>query len=466
MVFLREDHKKKGVFTRLALKYRPNIFDDVIGQDVTIRILKASIVKKVYSPAFLFSGPAGTGKTTIGRILAKAMLCDNPVNGNPCGSCESCKLFEQEQHFGYKEMDAASVGNKDEMIKLRDEASYHSVNKKKILLLDESQDVSKAGQDALLKQVEQCPQHLVYVFCTTNPEKMNETLRDRCMQFQISRVKSDFIFNRLKYICEKEDLKYDNHALKYISKKSNGHVRNAINMLEEVSYIGEVNIENLNLVSQNYDEDIFNILFNLGKDLKASLSACRKISSLISVQELYTSVISMLNDASKLLYGFEDFLPERLSYLIRLKDLHGYSLVEFLDYLMKRDKYIDKIGLQSDIILLHYKFCANSFNSSPQTQPISEQKETIFKKEYPQPSNEKAFSHAELSKMDVRDRSRVLRHQKMTPKSKGIEQKEWVPDKWPLPKEQRLGESSFDEKELSPQDFSRYLVGGRGREKQ
>ncbi|HMB17625.1 MAG TPA: DNA polymerase III subunit gamma/tau [Candidatus Paceibacterota bacterium] len=452
---------------KFAEKYRPKTFDEVIGQEIAARILKSAVSKDAVESTYMFSGPSGVGKTTLGRVLSKAVLCENPSEGNPCCSCESCLLFDKEQHFGYKEMDAASVGTKEDMIKLRDEASFNSIGKKKIILLDECHDISPSGQDSLLKQTEHPPPHLVYIFCTTNPEKVKNTLRERCTQFQVSKVSSDIIFNRIKDICDKEELNYDDDALRLVAEQSEGHVRNALNILQGVSYLGDITVDNVKSVSKVYDDDIYAILYNIGDNLKDTLIACNRVSSFISVQELYSSITSMLNDATKLLYGLEDFLPDKLNLLRNLVDKHGYNLVEFLDYLMKRDKYIDKISLQSDIILLHYKFNLNSFTpqvSDQQKNPEQHKKQNPIKTKPQNPSANGSLSHAELSKLSVRDRSRVIREQRRNQKNSGNqkEEKKRVPESWPLPKDQRLGESSLDMEEISPEEFSKFLVGGRG----
>ena len=420
----------------------------------------------------MFSGPRGTGKTTLARIFAMAMLCDNHVGGNPCGVCESCQLFLKDQHFGYQELDAASVGGKDDMVKLRDNAAFASVSKKKILYIDESHDVSRQGQDALLKQVEQCPDHLVYLFSTTEPDKMSPTLADRCMQFQITTIEPSLIINRLKKICEQENIPYEDAALAVIADKSGGHARNAINILEQVMYLGQVSVENMNTAIKNLEEDIFAIVANLGKDLSQSLAAYQKVSSYLSPFDLYSQMLTLVNDACKLLYGFTGFLPYRFQLLSQLNEIHGASLLEFLNYLVTRDKFVDRIGLMSDIIVLHYKFSAHSFNPPPTQQSIvqppsqiTSQSPTIQKPVQPSVEQPSVLSVSQLQKMGHRERYQALRdlHASGVKKVKD-EETETVATKWPLPKDGRPGESSLDERVLSPQEFSKKLVGGRGGE--
>jgi|GEM_PF-5121008 len=428
-----------------------------------VRILRSALRQGHYESAYLFSGPTGVGKTTIGRILAKTILCESPIDGNPCNTCNSCTQFQQDKHYGYKELDSATYGGKEDMVKLRDDAAFQSIGSRKVILLDECQDISPQGQDALLKQTEECPEHLVYIFCTTDPDKMKNTLRDRCREFQMSRVAAGSILKRLKDICEAEHIVYEENAIRFIAEECKGHVRNAINKLEDVTYIGAVNIDNVKEVSKNYDADVCDLICSLGSDIGKALSCAKKISSFISVYDFYQQMMSLLSDTAKLLYGYEDFIQERKNFLQRIKDVHGFRAIEFLDYLIKRDKYVDRIVLQSDIMLLHYKFSTNSFQP-----PVPTKQETPPSNIPVQNSTSEArkseLSHASLSKLSVEDRSRVLREQRKSHKEGAAEDSppERIPVEWPLPKEQRLGENSFDDSELSPEEFSRLLVGGRG----
>ena len=365
-------------------------------------------------------------------------------------------------------MDSASVGGKEDMIKLRNEASFLSVVKKKIILLDECHDISKAGQDALLEQVEQCPEHLIYIFCTTDPDKMKKPLRDRCMQFQFLKVDPDLIAKRLLSVCAQENIPYEEGALKIIAVRSEGHVRNALNLLEEIAYLGQVSQKNLDIISRDYNAEIFNILSNLGKDLSKVMESYKSISSYLTPFDFYNQLLTMISEACKGLYGYESVGVYK-EYSLKLKEVHGYALLEFLNYLITRDKFVDKIGIQSDLIVLHYKFGSNSFVQRevkiitlPQNQ-ISTQNTSVEQK--PQESTEKApsLSYEALRKMDLSEKTKVLRDlQQARNKKSEPNDPQIVSSTWPLPTENRVGVNSLDEEELTPDEFSRLLVGGRG----
>jgi DNA polymerase III subunit gamma/tau len=453
---------------RLAKRHRPHIFEDVIGQDTFIRLLKAIINSDSLEAAYLFSGPTGVGKTTLGRIFAQTILCDSPVNSNPCGKCESCLLFQKDQHYGYREIDAASCGGKDDMVKLRDESTMLSTVKRKILLIDECQDITPQGQDALLKQVEECPEHLIYIFCTSDPDKMKKTLRNRCMEFQVSRVGASVISGRLKQVCDIEKIEYDQEGLDAIAYKADGHVRNALNFIEQTAFLGKVTIDNIDSIFKDVEQDVFEVLSNIGVDVDKALQAGHKVSTYLAAADFYDSLTSLVGDSCKYLYGYQNFSPRRVKFLEQLKDVHGFSLLEFLNYLLTRDKFIDRIGLASDILVMHYKFTsggmvpkvvisspvvsASNSPSEPKVLPVAE----------PEPAKD-ALTYSTLSKMGVKEKSETLRRLKQSQTAlKKQDESEIVPAQWPLPKEERLGESNKDEEELTPQEFSQRLVGGRG----
>ena len=248
-------------------------------------------------------------------------------------------------------------------------------------------------------------------------------------------------------------------------------MRDAINLLEEIAFMGTVSKDNYEKVSHNLDAEMCRAISNLGVNLNESLDAFGKLSSLTTARDLYDQMMAMLNDSAKLMYGFDGFTSHRKVYLEKIRDVHGPKVLELLDYLIQRDRHIDRVGVQSDAVLLHYKFCSDGFRpktGSPVKNdpvPITEKNQT----QSPQPevsprTPANTIPLAQFSKMSVKDKSRFLRDQRMSVKEKNEEEEiKKAPVDWPLPKEERFGGSSLDlDVELSPQEFSHNLVGGRG----
>jgi len=343
--------------------------------------------------------------------------------------------------------------------------AFISLERKKILYLDECHDISRQGQDVLLKQVEQCPPHLIYLFSTTEIEKLRPTLKKRCIQFQFSKVSSDQIFNRLKHISNIEKITCEEEALRMIADRAEGHVRDALKLLEEASCLGPVTVNTVTKISVDYSSEIFDILINLGSDLPKSIEICRKVASFISATEFYNQLITLVCDAVKLSYGYCDFLPKRKVMLEKLNAVHGSNLVEFLNYMISREKYVDKVGLQGDIILLHYKFCTNSFKPQIPEQNVSVSPSMVQNPPVEQVSSSSMLTHAKLMTYPLSERIKILQKQRSishnTPEK---EETQKIASEWSLPKSQRQGSDSSDVigQELSPLDFSRLMVGGRG----
>ena len=444
------------VIIKLANKYRPRKFNELLGQDTTKKILSSIVLRHKVESAYTFGGPSGTGKTTLGRMFSQMILCSSPTLDGSCGICESCKLFIEEKHFGYKEMDAATFSSKEDMISLRDNAVFQPVGDHKIILLDECHDISKQGQDSLLNQLEDCPPHLTYIFCTTNPNKMEKTLRDRCMEFSVHSISSQMISDRLELICKAEGIEYDREALFAIADNSDGSVRNAIQTLEKLSYMGKITTVAVNEISRVYDSEIYNLIIGLSDNVKGSILTCKNLLTMISDREIYNQILWMLTDAAKVIYGYKDLSPARLAFAEKLMEKHGLVVIELLGYLLQRDKQVDRIGILSDLMFLHYKFGIGSF-VPPEPKIISSNPE---KREEPKKISNKNISSSDLYKMDVKERNRVLRERGGSLKEEK-EAKEKIPTTWPLEKEERIGEDSFDKEILSPQEFSQRVVGGR-----
>lgn len=232
----------------LYRKYRPLTFDSVVGQQHIVSTLEHAITEGRLSHAYLFCGPRGTGKTTMARILAKALLCRNAEAARaegasgcmPDGTCEECELIAEGNHPDVYELDAASRTGVDNV---REEI-INSVNfapvrgKYKIYIIDEVHMLTTAAFNALLKTLEEPPAHVIFVLCTTDPQKILETILSRCQRFDFHRIGNEDIERRLAYVCEQEGFDYDDEALAIVARHAKGGMRDALSTLEQLSVFG------------------------------------------------------------------------------------------------------------------------------------------------------------------------------------------------------------------------------------
>lgn len=271
------------MYVPFARKYRPKTFSEVVGQEVAVRVLKNAVKLGKISHAYLFAGPRGTGKTTVARILTKALNCLQPKEGEPCGVCENCLSIDKGSFPDLVEIDAASNRGIDDIRAIRDTVSYAPIKGKyKVYILDEAHMLTKEAFNALLKTLEEPPPRTVFILCTTEYEKIMPTILSRCQRFIFSNLREDQIVENLKKICEKEGLKWEEKALHMLAKLSDGAMRDALSLLDQTSTYGEGNIkvelieEFLGIVSQERVRDF--ILLLLNSQVDAALSFVRDIS--------------------------------------------------------------------------------------------------------------------------------------------------------------------------------------------
>ena len=230
-------------YTALYRNFRPLKFSDMVGQEHITRTLRNQVMSNRVGHAYLFNGGRGTGKTTSAKILARVVNCLNPQEGEPCNECEICKEILEGSLTDVVEMDAASNNSVEDIRSIRDEVNFLPTKAKyRVYIIDEVHMLSTGAFNALLKTLEEPPEHVKFILATTEPQKLPTTILSRCQRFDFKKIPEPDIIKRLNIICQGADIKIDNEALKVIAVLSEGHMRDAISILERCSQENSENI--------------------------------------------------------------------------------------------------------------------------------------------------------------------------------------------------------------------------------
>ena len=252
------------MYQALYRKYRPKTFEDVCGQDTIVKILKNSVEKQQINHAYLFAGPRGTGKTSIAKILAKIVNCENLKECIPCGKCPSCS---EKTNSDIIEIDAASNNGVDEIRELRNKVNLvPSYGKYKVYIIDEVHMLTVGAFNALLKTLEEPPSHVIFILATTDPQKIPETILSRCQRFDFKKITEKAIVENLNKIAKKENIKIKEEALHEIARLADGGMRDSVGMLDQAKAYSqeEITIEDIHDINGTItEEDLKQIIIDL-----------------------------------------------------------------------------------------------------------------------------------------------------------------------------------------------------------
>ena len=317
-------------------KYRPNNLDELVGQKFISITLKQALLTKKIAPAYLFNGPRGTGKTSSARIFAKSLNCqafDQPTI-TPCCKCDLCRQITDGSALDIIEIDAASNTGVENIREIIERARFAPTQARwKVYVIDECHMLSTAASNALLKTIEEPPSRVVFILATTNPERVLNTIKSRCQKFDFRRISPSDIFQHLSEIAEKESIEYEVQALKMIAKRSNGGMRDAQSLLEQLNLLPEgITINNIqNLLGEVSESELTNLIKSLVENNPESL--------IITCNKLYDAG----NEPLQIIIGLLNITRDLLLHTTNNKysDLY-YTSDEFQDELDKISKTINK----------------------------------------------------------------------------------------------------------------------------
>ena len=252
------------MYRALYRKYRPQGFESVVGQNTIVKTLQNSIKNKSFSHAYMFFGPRGVGKTTASKIFARSINCLEPVDGNACGKCKSCVYSFEKECVDIIEIDAASNNGVENVRQIIHDAQERSIDSKyKIYIIDECHSLTNQAWQAFLKCIEEPPTYTIFIFCTTDPQKIPETIKNRVQRFTFNRIGTEQIKDRLSYICRQEGFTNYEESVDYLSKLCEGGMRAGITYLDKCSsYSTDLNINNVLSALGNYSYQTFFDLIN------------------------------------------------------------------------------------------------------------------------------------------------------------------------------------------------------------
>ena len=388
------------MYQALYRKYRPNNFDEVVGQKIIVQTLINAIKNNRITHAYIFSGPRGTGKTSIAKIFAKTINCDNLKDYIPCNKCNNCLDYNNKRTVDIIEIDAASNNGVDEIRNLKSSVTLVPSNSKyKVYIIDEVHMLSTSAFNALLKTLEEPPKNVIFILATTELYKVPETIISRCQNFDFKRLTITDIANRLSYIAECEDIKIDSSALKAIAEYSNGGMRDAIGLLDQLSSYKneEIKSEDVDeicgLISSEQTFELLNdILGNNLKDAIDKIVAYNDNGKNLNIifEKIVDTLKNLLIYINASDYFSDDNLKSRYDYFSsKISEENIYSIVDELNNSIKNMKYDNNKLLLAQLCLIKINSLLNKdkVNDNRNDPNLQKKKENNISQEIIQNDN-------------------------------------------------------------------------------
>lgn len=350
----------------LDTRYRPSTYADVLGQRGTVTILRQFVKTGAgFHQSYLFAGPFGSGKTTLGRILARALLCEQPVDGEPCDACTSCRsILDNGSSDTFIEVDAATNSGKADVKRITEEIEYATFSgRRRLYLFDEAHRLSQDALDALLKPMEETvgdseDKRLVCIFCTTEPERMKATILSRCAPaFFIETIKPDTVADRLVHVCETEGIAYEREALVLIAERTECHIRDCLKAVEGVSMLGGVTLETVKTyLHLDLNQSYMTLLLALGSgDFAPASAVLRHLQGKASALTCYERLAELCLMAYKFQMGLDTNPPSYWDrdQLKQVGERHGARLVELASFFSSKPSRASYSALECDLLMAH-----------------------------------------------------------------------------------------------------------------
>ena len=349
------------MYQSLYKKYRPRLFDNIVGQEKVVEVLKNQIKNDRTGHAYLFTGVRGTGKTSIAKIMAQAINCLNLKDGNPCNECKICKSILEGNNTDIIEMDAASNNGVDDIRSIKDEISFLPTSSKyRVYIIDEVHMLSMGAFNALLKTLEEPPSHVKFILATTEPQKLPATIISRCQRFEFIKIDEEKIYGLLKKIAVEMNIKIEDNALKLISILARGSARDGISILESISNLsGEIKVKDVrNIIGMPETKIIIDVFKNIL--LSDSKTLIKNINLLFNEgKEPITILTELLNvitacylEESTTLSTYDEEERQMISKYFNLDKIEVYKIIKDILNIISDAKYVEdkKIIVLSGIL--------------------------------------------------------------------------------------------------------------------